>query len=341
MINIEKRSSTLDTYRLLNELSKINGSNVDGALLDRTMFNSEKLPPLGKEYWWLLFFDEKGENPLQMMLLIFRKYGGRILFNDKEMRLRDRGNNEFQAVTAGWVFDGERLRDLGDTNAVVRIERNEIIAEISSLKMTLVGGYPDYELRVGDIINLDIKKSNFLEDREARGVFIPPFGMGWVNIFSDADGNILGKNFKGTAHLQKVVGVTMFGPFNWGRIIFQNGSSTSFFCLKPGKDSKRYIHRSLTFYEAKNNEIVRFDDPMLKISEEGTRWVVEGKDRDKDFRIALDVYARKQFTLKGGGSQVYVEYAVKTKDLYLRTKDRVITIVDVGRGVGTFEDAYW
>jgi hypothetical protein len=239
------------------------------------------------------------------------------------------------------VFDGERLRDLGDTNAVVRIKRNEIIAEISSLKMTLVGGYPDYELRVGDIIDLDIKKSSFLEDREARGVFIPPFGMGWVNIFSDADGNILGKNFKGTAHLQKVVGITIFGPFNWGRIIFQNGSSTSFFCLKPGKDSKMYIHRSLTFYEAKNNEIVRFDDPMLKISEEGTRWVVEGKDRDKDFRIALDVYARKQFTMKGGGSQVYVEYAVKTKDLYLRTKDRVITIVDVGRGVGTFEDAYW
>jgi hypothetical protein len=101
LINIEKRSSTLDTYRLLNELSKINGPNVDGALLDRMMYNSEKLPPLGKEYWWLLFFDEKGENPLQMMLLIFRKYGGRILFNDKEMMLRDRGNNEFQAVTAG------------------------------------------------------------------------------------------------------------------------------------------------------------------------------------------------------------------------------------------------
>jgi hypothetical protein len=45
--------------------------------------------------------------------------------------------------------------------------------------------------------------------------------------------------------------------------------------------------------------------------------------------------------MKGGGSQTYVEYAVIPKEFNLKTKDRVITLDDLGKGVGTFEDAYW
>ena len=55
----------------------------------------------------------------------------------------------------------------------------------------------------------------------------------------------------------------------------------------------------------------------------------------------LETYARKQFSMKGGGSQVYVEYAVLPKELSLKTKDRIVALDDLGRGVGTFEDAYW
>ena len=68
---------------------------------------------------------------------------------------------------------------------------------------------------------------------------------------------------------------------------------------------------------------------------------VEGKDHDKDFRIVLETYARKQFTLKGGGSQVYIEYAVLPKELNLTTKNRAITLDNLSEGVETFEDAYW
>jgi len=70
-------------------------------------------------------------------------------------------------------------------------------------------------------------------------------------------------------------------------------------------------------------------------------WIVKGKDKDKDFRIVLETYARKQFVMKGGGSQVYIEYAVIPRVLCLKTKDRAITLDDLGKGVGTFEDAYW
>jgi len=344
VININRIRRIWGTYGLIRKLSAINGSNVGKTLLDRVMYNSETLPPLGKEYWWFLFFGQNGEKPIQLMLLIFRKHGKKMLFNDKEMVLRTLGKNKFQAVTAGWVYDGKRLHDLGDTNAIIKIQEKRIVSEISGQKITLSGGFPDYRLKVGDTIDLDIKKANYLEDKDAWGVFIPPFGMGWVDIFSYADGIVLGKKFKGTAHLQKVVGATIFGPFHWGRIFFQNGSVASFFCLKTGQDSKKYFHRSLTFYDQKINEIIRFDNPKLKISKRKGNillWIVEGNDHDKDFRIVLETYARKQFTMKGGGSQVYIEYAVLPKELSLITKNRAITLDDLGEGVGTFEDAYW
>ena len=267
-----------------------------------------------------------------------------MLFNDEEMVLRSLGKNKFQAVTAGWVYDGKRLRNLGDTNAIIKIQEKKIVSKISGQKMILSGSFPDYRLKVGDMIDLKIKKANYLEDKSAHGVFIPPFGMGWVDIFSDAYGTVLGKEFEGTAHLQKVVGATIFGPFYWGRIVFQNSSVTSFFCLKTWKDSKKYFHRSLTFHDHENNEIIKFDNPKLKISQrkgEALLWIVEGKDNDKDFRILLETCAEKQFTMKGGGSQVYIEYAVSPKEFSLKTKNRVITLDDLGKGVGTFEDAYW
>jgi len=342
---IKKIKRIKETYGLIQKLASINGSNVSNAVLDRVLYSTEMLPPLGKEYWWFLFFGRNGERPMQLMLLIFRKYGQNMLFNDKRIVLKKLTENRFRAVTAGWIYDGKEFHDLGDTNAITTVysKRKMIISDISGQRMVLTGGFPDYKLEVGNLIDLNITKGDYLEDKDACGVFIPPFGMGWVDVFSDAEGTVLDKKFKGTAHLQKVVGITTFGPFHWGKVFFQNGSSTSFFCLKTGKDSKTYFHRSLTFHDHETKRIIEFEKPKLKISKkEGKKpvWIVEGRDKDKKFRIVLEAYATKQFTMKGGGSQVYREYAVIPKEFSLKTMDQVITLCDLGKGVGTFEDAY-
>jgi len=114
-------------YNLLLQLRRINGKNVDESLIERVMFNSETLPPMGKEYWWYLGFDFTGEKPRQMMILIFRKYGEKMFFNDKEMTLKTYGKNQFRAVTSGWVYDGEQILSLGDTNAIVKLQPNRIV----------------------------------------------------------------------------------------------------------------------------------------------------------------------------------------------------------------------
>lgn len=207
--------------------------------------------------------------------------------------------------------------------------------------MTFSGSFPNYELTVGDLINLRTTKGNCLENKNACGVFLLPFGIGWVDIFLDVDGVVFGKIFRGTAHLQKVVGATIFGPFHWGRTVFQNGSSFSFFCLKTGKNSKTYFRKSITFHDNESKRIVEFDNPKLKISKRKGNWIVEGKDNDKNLRLILETYATKQYFMKGGGSQVYIEYAVIPKEFDLRTEERTITLNDLGNGVGTFEDAYW
>jgi len=333
-----------ETYSLIRKLTCIDGSNLDASVLDRVMYNAETLPPLGKEYWWLLFIGRDGEKPMQFMLLIFRKHGRRVRFNDKEMVLRELKENKFQAVTAGWIYDGDKLSDLGDTNAVTEVdsERKTIVSTISGRKMMLNGSFPSYRLDVDTIIRVDIGELNGIADKDAHGVFIPPFGVGWVDMFLEAEGSVLGKRFRGIAHLQKVVGVTTFGSFHWGRIVFQRGFSISFFCLKAGRDSKRYFRRYMNFQDCKNNMIIEFDDPKLQIQkkEDGKQWIVEGCDDDKDVRIVLASYAKKRYTMKDGGSQVYIEYAVIAEEFDLKTESEVISLDDLGKGVGTFEDAY-
>ncbi len=352
-MNIDKIKSKVngiknikETYSVLRKLASINGCDVDNELLDRVMYSAEALPPLGKEYWWFIFLEHCWKkNPMQMMLLIYRKHGKEMLFNRNKIRLRELTKNKFMGVAAGWIYDGERLHDLGDTNAVTKVysERKAIYSTISNHKITLSGGFPDYRLKIGRIVDQEIKKGNCIEDRYAHGVLIPPFGMGWIDVFLNARGSVLGKEFSGNAHLQKVVGVTTYGPFHWSRMVFQNGSSFSFFCLKTGKDSKRYLHRTANFHDYENKRFIHFTSPVLKILKNDgktTTWIVKGYDKDKEFETILESYAVKRFDMNDGGSQVYIEYAVMPKSFILKTPEGVFTLKDLGRGVGTLEDAY-
>ena len=88
--------------------------------------------------------------------------------------------------------------------------------------------------------------------------------------------------------------------------------------------------------------IIEFKDPKLQIQkkDDGKQWIVEGHDDDKKVRIVLASYAKKRYTIKGGGSQVYIEYAVIAKEFDLETESEVIGLDDLGKGAGTFEDAY-
>lgn len=335
-----------DTYGILRKLSSINGGHVDDELLDRMMYNAEALPPLGKEYWWFIFFEHSWKTgPMQLMLLIYRKHGKEMVFNGRSVRLREIARNRFLGVAAGWIYDGEKLHDLGDTNAVTKVcpERRIIVSSVSNQKIALTGGFPDYRLRVGRIVDLEIERGNSVEEKCAHGVLIPPFGMGWIDVFLRAKGSVLGKEFSGTAHLQKVVGVTTYGSFHWGRTVFQNGSCFSLFCLKTGKDSRRYFHRGATFYDHEKKSIIRFENPHLDIVRKNGKtasWIIKGRDDNKEFETILRSYAVKRFDMGGGGSQVYVEYAVVPKSFILKTPERIFTLKDLGKGVGTFEDAY-
>ncbi|MDX9797954.1 MAG: hypothetical protein RBT05_03775 [Bacteroidales bacterium] len=330
-----------ETYNLIKNLSHINGADVNEMLLNRAMFSIEKLPPLGKEYWWFLFFGQDGERPVQITLLIFRKHGKKMLFNHKKMRFNELSENEVLAVTSGWIYDGDELRKLPDTNAITILQEDTITSEISGSEMVFSGSYPNYLMTLGDLINLKMENGNFIETKDAYGVFLPPLGVGWVDVFSDANGTVLGKKFKGTAHLQKVVGVAPFGPFHWARIVFKNHSVFSFFCLKMGKESHTFLHKSIKFFDTKNQITIRLNNPKLEVSRIGDNWIIEGIEKNKHIRAVLEIYATNRYDMKGGGSQVYIQYAVIPKELTIKDDKNTFTLSDLGEGVGTIEDAYW
>ena len=162
-----------------------------------------------------------------------------------------------------------------------------------------------------------------------------------MNIDSDVEGTVFGKKFKGKGHLQKVFGVTILGPFNWSRVLFKNGSVFRFFGIKPYKNSKKYFRRTIDFYDGQTKKITKFNNPKLKIKRNGKFWTVDGQDKNKKLRATLEIYAEKQFIMRGDGPFVYNEYAVLPKEFYLKTKGKEINLNDLGGGVGTFEDTYW
>jgi len=327
------------TYALLRKLSSINGTFMSHRLLDRVMYSAETLPPLGKEYWWFLCFGKDGR---QVMVLVYRKFGRGMVFNGEKAVFWKADQDLFRAVTTGWIYDGKEVHDLGVTNPVVvsTIREKSLVSRISDQKIVFKGGFPEYELTLGDLVHLKMTEGVTPENRCAYGVYLPPFGAGWIDIFTNVEGDVLGKKFVGTAHLQKVVGVMPYGSFHWARVVFQNGSIFSFFCLKPGEKSKKYFHRSMNFYDHQLRRYIRFREPQIRISEERGTWFITGSDNENDLGIVLEVYAEKKFTMKGGGSQVYIEYAVKSVNFWFRTKDKTVTLMEVGDGIGTFEDAY-
>lgn len=344
MINIKKIKGIKETYSLIKKLAAIGGAGLTDELASRTMFNVEKLPPLGKEYWWFIFFSNEGEKPVQLMVMICRTYGKKMMFDGKEMILSEIVDNKIRAVTTGWICDEKGMHELGNTNAITEIKGNKIVSELSDQEVILEGDFPNYKFKVGDIINLDLKKSHYLHDKEGFGEFFPPFGLAWINLYSNVEGTVLGKNFKGTALLQKVFGVTIMGPFHWLRLHFKDGSAARFFCFKPYKESKRYFSSSFNFYDHKNKKVINFDKVDLDIREQGKTWIVTGKSKDKisEFKVVLDVYGHRKFNMKGDGSLIYNEYAITPTEFVLKTKDEEITLDDLGKGgVGTFEDTYW
>jgi len=337
------------TYELIQEIASVNGINPDEKLLHRTMFNSETLPPLGKEYWWFLFIGEDTDKPIQVMFLVFRKHGNQMLFNKKHMDFKNIKNNKFQGVTSCWAWDGEKMHDLGDTNAITTLDpkHNTLTSKISNHDIHFNGTYPNFKLKIGDAINLEMTELNQIDSKDAYATFLPPFGIGWVDMFSKTTGTVLGKKFKGKAHLQKVVGVTTSGCFNWGEIFFENGSSFTIFCIKPKKNSKIALHTSATFYDNHKKTITKFNDPKIEISKkepenknENIQWVIQGADNDNEFTLVLDTYSKKEFNMKTIEWQTYIEYLVTAKEFKLKTKSKEINLSKLSKGTGTFEDAY-
>jgi len=345
-----------DTYSLIRELNSINGTTIGSSLLDQIMYRFEFLPSFGKEYWWFLFFGDDGK---QMVVLVYRKTGKRMLFNRKNVEFRRKNISTFQAVTTGWIYDGRQMHDLGVCNNYIKTDtkKKKLVSQLSNRKLTFNGGFPEYDLKIDGLVHLSMKESDILENKCAHGVFVPPFGTGWIDIYSEAKGEILGEKFVGTAHLQKVVGIMPYGSFHWARVVFQDNSSFSFFCLRSGPKSSKFFHTSMDFYHHESRKRIRLKYPIIKISKKNElssrkieggdeldqyncSWTIEGRDGENNVRITLEAYAEKRFTMDGGGSQVYIEYAVKPTGFRFRNSEISVSLKDLGTGVGTFEDAY-
>ena len=57
----------------------------------------------------------------------------KMLFNGTKIALSRKNNDELEAVTSGWFFNGERLHDLGPSNVSIQLSGDKINTEVSEM----------------------------------------------------------------------------------------------------------------------------------------------------------------------------------------------------------------
>ncbi len=282
--------------------------------LDEFFFSREAMAPGAKEYWFIDVTSTKGDRT--QLVLTFGSSYFKTAVNGRAARGK-------KVAAVGWLYSGKK-RVFLEKSLFLESARGVLKTEAFSL----TGAFPSYELVAGKAVAIKFSKPARGAPYDAKSASVGPLGLGMLTMYLDARGMIGGRNFEGSAYVQKVVVVAPFIPWNWVRIAFADRSALDFFAVRLDKhDASRVMFRSAT-YRFASGRTVRLGGCRLQRLAKG-RWLLEGKD----VICYLKNYAFKPFLIKGRGEFHYDEYMVECEDFAFK---------DVRKkgGIGLIEDAY-
>ena len=278
-------------------------------------FARENLPLGGKEYWFLYFVSIHDDR--QLILTFGRSESGASV-NGKRVP-------KGKVAAVGWFFSEGKKEVFLDGSASLGHKRGILKSD----KFSFSGKYPDYVFRSGKT-RLKLSRLNLGAHPSFEVVreFLGGAGLGFVNLFLDAGGEMDGKKFDGICYAQKVVAAVPFLPWNWARIVFKDKSGFDIFSSRIGIGKEGYEFWSMARTWDSKGKSKKIENSRIEKMNDG-RWLAKGKG----FRAVLKPYAFQPFVLSQIGEFHYDEYMAKCEEAVLNGKTR-------RNGIGILEDAY-
>jgi hypothetical protein len=337
---------------------------------DDMFFRFESLPPLGKEYWFMLFSSTQKDSKQQLIVTAGRGVGGYTVNHARADSLGARFSafsslnalknltapvspTEKKAAAVVWAYDTKK-RVYIDGPSVTRANNaskgkaNSLAIEGKNSRVELTGAYPRYKLTVRQagktVASLSLRKPKKGKAVEIADMFrvpgLPGLGIGIVNLYFDFSGTLHGKPFTGACYVQKVVCVTPFAPWNWVRVRFRDGSTLEFFVPRVELgELKIPLERWARVTDAKTGRTAEFSNFKLQqIGKGATRRLVLSNKAGTLF-CEMSAYAVQPFRFAALGTFAYDEYLVQVRDFRAKTPGGWRSMDDLKGGVGIFEDA--
>jgi len=291
-------------------------------VVDEMLFTFEVLPPFAKEYW---FFHLNSPDKRQLILSFGRSLSS-FKVDDYVIDNKALSEKEKECGMFSWFFD-KKKNIVFNTKDTVRIDKNRI----QSKKFHFYGSYPDYELK-GNFCDIKFTEPKKGKKYKFKQYFRGPFGYELVNMYFDFSGTLNKKPFKGKSYIQKVILSTPFIPWKWGRINFTNGSILNFFIPYVDLFGFRYrFSPYLEFYDSKTQKTFVYKD--VTVTSEKSKWII----KNGSLTLVIRPYASHEFRFKSFGKYSYKEFFVTVEDFSF--KSGAISLSDLGKGSGLFEDA--
>jgi len=305
------------------------------AAVDEMLFSFEKLPVLGKEYWFMLFTEKNGSR--QLLVTFGRGRSGQYSVNEISVPEKSSENSIFES----WFYD-QGINEFPTRAAVVSIWKKEITAAGRGLEFSFSGNYPKYSLSLRnegrDTARLELKEPEVGERFDFIEYFKALFGFGAISMFSDFNGVLNGKRFEGRAFIQKVVLSVPIIPWSWVKVHFSSGSALTYFNLRVPRTPKKFSV-SLEFYDAGTNTSHRFHEASLcRFGKSSVHWCLEASAGGAELECILKVYAVKKFRMESRTLFHYTQYLVEIESLRFSYGKRVVSEKETGPGIGFVED---
>jgi hypothetical protein len=307
------RSGFSKTARIAKSLAKMLKAQDFGGL-DDFFFRREELVPGGKEYWFIDVVSTQGDKA--QLVLTFGCSDAKASVNSHETAAGT-------VAAVGWFYSDKKKVFLDKS---VVLDSAKGLLQTSAF--TFSGKYPSYDLVVDRKTHLHFTKQKKGIAYEAHPCTAKDLGVGLLNMYLDAKGQIDGKPFKGVGYVQKVVVVAPFIPWNWLRVVFKDKSVLDVFVARLSVKSVEYRVLSTSIYRLASGKTFNLSGSRFK-KLEGDRWLLEGDG----FAAYLKTYAFKPFMLRGRGEFHYDEYLVECTDFVYKGKE-------LQGGIGMIEDAY-
>jgi hypothetical protein len=307
------RAGIAKTVRVAKTLTKMLKAQDFGGL-DDFFFRREELIPGGKEYWFIDVVSTQGDKA--QLVLTFGCSDASATVNGQEATA---GN----VAAVGWFYSNKKKVFLDKS---VPLQSSKGLLKTDAFIFS--GKYPSYDLVVDKRTHLHFTKQKKGVAYEAHPCTAKDLGIGLLNMYLDAKGEIDGKPFKGAGYVQKVVVVAPFIPWNWLRVVFPDKSVLDVFVARLGSQSVGYDVVSTGLYRLASGKTFNLSGSRFR-KLEGDRWLLEGKG----FAAYLKTYAFKPFMLRGRGEFHYDEYLVECTDFVFKGQTKQT-------GIGMIEDAY-